>query len=199
MAYIALGAAGFLVGALFDWVSLQGGRGLKPALWLVHCALIVYPTVMLSLESDRFSLPLWAVVIGWVGLLASIILLLHALFVNLPLKKTYIASAERRELVVSGAYALVRHPGFMWFGFSLVSLVLVSGSRLLLLALPLWMLLDALWIGFQEKFIFDKLFDGYRAYARETPMLLPNRKSIAAFRASLRHSKGVNKANAGIP
>jgi len=62
----------------------------------------------------------------------------------------------------------------------MLSLVLVSGSKLLLIASPIWILLDILLVVIQDKFFLGRMFDGYESYRQETPILLPNRKSISA-------------------
>jgi protein-S-isoprenylcysteine O-methyltransferase Ste14 len=90
------------------------------------------------------------------------------------------------KLVKTGTYALVRHPGVLWFGLFLLALVGVSRSKLLLIAAPLWFLLDVLWVWIQERFYFNQMFPGYEQYKRETPMLIPTRESIVRCVKTLR-------------
>jgi hypothetical protein len=47
----------------------------------------------------------------------------------------------------------------------------------------------------QERFFFGKMFEDYDGYKRETPMLIPSRRSIRAFIDSLRN-RGKEKASA---
>ena len=189
MNYVAIGILGFLVGYLSDWAALKGIRGAKPVLTVTSYTLIVYSLVMLCLASDRISLPLWLTFLGVVTLGLSCFLLVYALFINLPFRRTYITDGGRLSLVRTGMYALVRHPGVLWWGLLLISLILVSRSKLLLFTAPLWMALDVLWVVIQEKFLFNQMFDGYEGYRRETPMLIPNGKSIRVFISGLKQMR----------
>jgi hypothetical protein len=41
--------------------------------------------------------------------------------------------------------------------------------------------MDIIHVTIQDRFLFGKMFPEYKDYRRETPMLIPNRKSIVAF------------------
>ncbi len=144
---------------------------------------------MVCLRTERVLLPLWASWLGWVLLGASLFLLIYSLFIELPFRKTYVEGEGERGLVRTGTYALVRHPGVLWYALFLLSLVLVSKSKLLLLASPIWLFMDVLWVTIQEWFFFNKMFPGYDGYRRETPMIVPNRRSIAACIRTLRQGR----------
>lgn len=180
MSYIALGVFGFVAGYLFDLVSLRKVPLLKHSTGVVAVALLGGSLLMVCLRSERVVLPPWATWAGWALLAASSFLLVYSLFIELPFRKTYIGVEGGQRLVTTGTYALVRHPGVLWYALFLLSLILVSKSKLLLLAAPLWLSLDVLWVILQERFSFAKIFPDYESYKRETPMLLPTRKSIAA-------------------
>ena len=83
-----------------------------------------------------------------------------------------------KKLVKTGTYALVRHPGVLWLGLLLSSLVLISRSRLLFIATPVWLLMDVLYVWRQDELFFGRMFPGYEACREETPMLIPTRQSI---------------------
>jgi protein-S-isoprenylcysteine O-methyltransferase Ste14 len=93
------------------------------------------------------------------------------------------------KLITTGLYALVRHPWIHCFTLLLLSLVLVSRSSLLLIASPIWILLDIVLVVVQDKFFFDRMFDGYTHYRKETPMLVPNRRSINTFINCLKRAR----------
>jgi protein-S-isoprenylcysteine O-methyltransferase Ste14 len=93
------------------------------------------------------------------------------------------------KLIKTRVYALVRHPGVIWFILLMLSLIPVSRSRLLLIATPAFISLDILLVIIQDKFVFGRMFDGYESYRQRTPMLLPNRRSISAFLRSWREAK----------
>ncbi len=188
--YVGLGVLGFIAGFWFDWVSLRGPAAAKPALWILHTGLIAYSTTMLAFDTDRFPVPWWASLLGLVLLVISCLLMVYVLFINLPLRTTYIATGGKRRVVKSGAYALVRHPGVLcWIGV-LAGATALLGSKPLLYTIPLWIALDIVWVAAQERLIFTHMLEGYEEYQRETPMLSPNARSISAFISSLAKTPG---------
>ncbi len=188
MLYIALGSLGLLITYLFDIVSLKRVPGIKPATWLAGNGLLVYSVIMACLAPDKLPLPLWSTWLGWALLSVSLSMLIYSLFINLPFRKTYIATGGEDKLITGGLYTLVRHPGVHWFILVILSLILASRSSLMLIASPIWILLDILLVVIQDKFFFGRMFVGYDTYSRETPMLVPNRRSISAFINSLKQA-----------
>jgi len=190
MIYIAVGIFGFIVIHLFDIVSLKRiPSGAKPCVWTMGSGLLVYSLIMLCLKSNTLPLPMWSTWLGWGLLTLSLCLLIYSLFINLPFRKTYIAAGVGDRLITTGLYALVRHPWVHCFILVLLSLVLVSKSSLLLIAAPIWILLNILLVIIQDKFFFGRMFDGYDSYRQKTPMLVPDRRSISAFISSLKQSR----------
>ena len=187
--YVTIGALGFLVIHLFDIVSLKRISGAKPFTWILGCGLFVYALINVCLQSDKLLLPVWTTWLGWGLLSVSILLLIYSLFINLPFRKTYIATGVGDKLITTGLYALVRHPGVHWFILFMLSLILVSKSSMLLIASLIWILLDIVLVVFQDKFIFGRMFASYASYRKETPMLVPNRRSINAFINSLKQAR----------
>jgi len=189
MIYVATGSLGFLIIHLFDIVSLKRIPGAKPFTWSFGVGLLAYSVIMICLAPDKLPLPIWATWLGWVLLPVSLFLLIYSLFVSLPFRRTYIATGVGDKLITNGLYALVRHPWIHCFALLLLSLILVSRSSLLLIASPAWILLDILLAVVQDKFFFGRMFDKYDNYRRETPMLVPNRRSINAFINSLKQAR----------
>jgi len=189
MVYIALGSLGFLVMHFFDIVSLKRIRGAKPCTWILGSGLLVYSLIMLCLRSDKLLLPGWSTWLGWALLSTSLLLLIYSLFINLPFRKTYVATGVGDKLITTRLYALVRHPGVHWFIVLMLSLVLVSGSKLLLIASPIWILLDILLVVIQDKFFLGRMFKEYDSYRQETPMLLPNKKSVSACMRTINQTR----------
>ena len=186
MIYIVIGSLGFLIIHLLDIVCLKRIPGAKPFTWILGSGLLVYSLIMICLAPDKLPLPIWSTWLGWGLLSVSLFLLIYSLFVNLPFRRTYIATGVGDKLITTGLYALVRHPWVHCFTLLLLSLVLVSRSSLLLIASPVWILLDILLAVVQDRFFFGRMFDGYDSYRRETPMLVPNRRSINTFIDSLK-------------
>ena len=180
MTYIALGILGFIILHVFDIISLKRIPGAKLTTWILGSGLLVYSVIMMSIAPDKLPLPMWSTWLGWGLLPLSVFLIIYSLFINLPFRKTYIATGVGDKLVTTGLYALVRYPWIHSFALILLSLVLVSKSSLLLIASPILILLNILLAVIQDKFFFGRMFAGYDQYRKETPMLLPNRKSISA-------------------
>ena len=189
MIYIAIGAVGFLIIHLFDIVSLKRVPKAKPGIWILGCGLLIYSLTMICFAPGKLLLPMWSTWLGWGLLSISLFLLAYSLFINLPFRKTYVATGVSSKLIKTGLYALVRHPWVHCFTLLLLSLVLVSRSSLLLVASPIWILLYILLVVIQDKFLFGRMFAGYDRYRKKTPMLLPNRRSISAFVNSEKQSR----------
>ena len=189
MIYIAAGCLGFLVVHLFDVASLKRLPGAKPFTWFLGSGLLLYALVRVCLQVDKLPLPVWSTWLGWSLLSISLLLPIYSLFINLPFRKTYIATGVGDKLVRSGLYALVRHPGVHWFILVLLSLILVSRSSLLLIATPLFILLDIVLVMAQDKFFLGRMFYDYDSYRQETPMLVPNRRSINTFVNSIKQAR----------
>ncbi len=188
MIFILIGCLSFLVIHIVDIVSLKKVPGAKPVIWVLGSGMLVYALLMLVLQPSKLSLPVWLSVIGWLLLVVSLSLLIYSLFIGLPFQKTYVASGLSDRLIKTGMYSLVRHPGVIWLSLVLLSLILVSGSNLLLAAVPLFIFLDIILVIIQDRVFFGRMFDGYQTYRQETPMILPNRKSLYAFINSLKRS-----------
>jgi protein-S-isoprenylcysteine O-methyltransferase Ste14 len=188
---------GFLVAYLFDVVSLKRIPGAKQGVGIVVVALIGYATLMACFESERLALPIWLTWLGWAILSVSVPLLVYSLFINLPFRKTYVVSGVGDRLIRTGTYALVRHPGVSWYALLLVSLILVSRSKLLLIASPIWLAMDILHVIIQDKFFFGKMFKDYDDYRRGTPMLIPSRRSISACLRTLRQPRAESEFQEG--
>ena len=187
--HFVIGSQTFLVIHIFDIIALKKIPAAKPLVWSAGCILFVYSLVMLCIQTGTLPLPSWSVWLGWFLFLISSGLFLYSLFVNLPFRKTYIHRGVGDKLIRTGLYALVRHPGVILLGIVLVSLVLISRSYIMLIAMPIFILLDILLVFMQDRIFFGRMFADYGDYRRETPMLLPNRHSINAFINSLKHAR----------
>lgn len=186
--YIVLGVASFILTLLFDVLSMEKVRGAKTGIWVLANGLLICSVLGLCFSPDKLPMPLWAIWFGWGLFSLSFSLLIYTFFINLPFRKTYVNHAESK-LVTTGLYALVRHPGVILLGLTLISLILVSRSRLLLWAMPLWLLMDILVVIIEERFIFKQMFREYEAYQQMTPMLLPSKRSFMVFLKSLRRDQ----------
>jgi protein-S-isoprenylcysteine O-methyltransferase Ste14 len=188
MTYIAIGALGFTAIHLCDLAALKKVPRVKPIGWGVGSGLLICALILISLSPDKLTLPTWLTWLGWGTLGVSAPLLIHSLFISLPFRKTYVTTGVGDKLVTSGLYALIRHPGVIWFTILMLSLIPVTKSSLFLVAAPVFIALDFVLVVVQDKFIFGRMFDGYDRYRQETPMLIPNKKSMSAFLRSIRQT-----------
>ena len=197
MVYILLGGLGFLIGYSLELAPAQKVPGAKPLLGMAAGGLLVSSLGMASLHGGRFWLPAWLSVLGGGLLPMAFLLLVYSLFLELPFRRTYVGLGPGPRLVTTGTYALVRHPTVLWYGLLLVSVLLLTRSQLLLMALPLWLALDILWVVLQERFSLLRTFPHYQHYRQVTPMVIPNLQSLRACLASFRSSKGAGADSVG--
>lgn len=185
MVYVGVAAVGFLAGYLFELAWLKRVPGARPALWTASLGLLGYALVMVCIRSTRFDLPGWVGGVGWGLLLTTSALLVYSLFLEPPFARTYLHNSPRHSLVQTGTYALVRHPAMVWYVLLLIALVLISRSVILLTTLPVWVLLEGLWVILQEQMVLSRLFPDYVQYRQKTPMFIPTWRSTRASLKSL--------------
>lgn len=178
MGYIALGASAFFLGVLFDLVALRPIPWVRQGLGIVAVMIHLYAFVAVSLAGPVLDIPIYLSVVGWLLAALGGFLLLYSLFLELPLAQVYAGTGAGDFLVTHGTYALTRHPGVLWYGMLLLGLLLAIRSQLLLLAAPLWFILDVAYVVIQDRYIFPKTLRGYDRYQQTTPMLFPTRASI---------------------
>lgn len=174
---ILLGALGFAVALAFDWASWQR-KPYKPLLGLAAVGLFSTALVWTLATTPRFPWPTWVSPIGWPVMVAGGLLLVYSLFLEIPFSATYVRPGTGDRLVRTGTYALVRHPGILWFGLWVLGLVLVTRGRLILWGGLVWLLSDIAYVWLQERLLFIHMFPEYPAYQRETPMLIPTTDSL---------------------
>ncbi len=165
---------------LFDWVSLKKVQRVK--MFLVFTVLVVHSFALYAAlwEPERFTLPTAFAIIGWVTLPFFVLLLISSLVLELPTSNTYSKAGVSNQLVTTGTYALTRHPGVIWYTLALISLTLATGSVALLIAAPVWVFLDIVYVTVQDRYFFVRMFTEYGKYKAQTPMLIPTRVSFAA-------------------
>jgi len=179
MEYILLGIAGFFVAYLFDLASLRKILYTKQAIEVIAVCLTGYSHLMVCSRGERLSLPISFSYVGWPLFGLASLAMIYSLFLEIPFKQTYIAESAGNKLVTTGTYALVRHPGVLWYALVLISLIFVSRRQLMLFAAPIWFLMDVLYVWLQDRFFFPRMFLDYPRYQHETPMLIPNRTSLS--------------------
>jgi protein-S-isoprenylcysteine O-methyltransferase Ste14 len=115
MICIGTGVLGFIVIHLFDLASLKRVPfGVKPLVWVAGFAILFFSLARLCLQTNILSIPVYLYWIGWFLLGISVMMIMLALFINLPFRKTYVNAGVSDRLIKTGLYALVRHPGVYW-------------------------------------------------------------------------------------
>ena len=197
MGYIVLGIAGFLVAYLFDLMSLRKIPYGKQATEFMALGLGVYSHIMVCIRGERLSLPFGLSYVGWPLFGLASLALIYSLLLEIPFRQTYVAEGVGDELVTTGTYALARHPGVLWYALGLISLILISQHQLILIAAPIWFLMDVLHVWLQDQFFFPRMFPDYHRYQCETPMFIPNRASLSrcftTFTEGWRHTNHSRK------
>ncbi len=188
MNYLVLGVLAHLTARVYDVIALRKLPMVKTVLWVVGWGLWSYSLTMLSLEQDKLALPAWLGWLGWVLLVPSAVLMAYVLFISLPFRKIYLGRRLDGRPVTAGFYKLVRHPWVLLYSFLLISLLLVSRSQLMLLAVPCFIILSVLAALVEDRLFFDRMFEGYKEYRRQTPMFIPTRRSLKAFASSIRQT-----------
>lgn len=175
----------FLIGAA-DWATYKKIRPLKIILWFAVLPVGVFAFTTSLMDNGHFDFPFYFTGIAWVTLVVFFASFVYSLFIEIPLK-TYTNRAQPEKVVKTGTYALCRHPAFLWFNGLLVSLIVVSESVNLAIATPFWVAAYLACVLFEDWVYSKSEFGGeYLKYKKQTPFLIPTRKSICDFWKSMR-------------
>jgi protein-S-isoprenylcysteine O-methyltransferase Ste14 len=189
MIYILAGILGHLTVQLSDVAAIKRLTAVKPIMWAAGSGLWLYSILMCALWPHKMLLPSWTTIAGWTLLGPSLLILGRSLFISLPFCNTYITTGTTGRLVTTGLYSLVRHPWIYGYAPLMLSVLLISGSTLMLLAAPLLTTQTILTAVIQDRFVFNRMFPEYENYRRATPMLFPTRESVRLFMNSLRQAR----------
>ena len=173
-----LGVAGFGLLYLSDWNDWRWGNKALRFLFPVGTALLCIAIAGECLAGRALLTGpgRWlAAALGAVFLALEI----YSLFFALPAQPSYGAPGEERPAVTGGVYALCRHPGVVWMAGLLVCLWLAGGLRLF--SAVVYTLLDVGLAAFEDRWVFPAVLDGYGAYRKTTPFLIPTGRSLRAW------------------
>jgi protein-S-isoprenylcysteine O-methyltransferase Ste14 len=181
MTYIILGMVGFGLLHGLDVVSLRRWSVFKSLVWLSGTVLVVGATAMAAVTGDKLNMPLWLSVSGWAIAVFGLLLTVKALYFDLPVRDTYVNKGTGSTLVTSGLYRLTRHPWLLFFIVTMAGIWLGTGSVTVLGAFIVWSVWSVILVYLQDRYVFPRMFPGYTAYQKRTPMLIPNRNSIREY------------------
>lgn len=176
---IILGLSAFLLLFLSDLNDLSFHKRRLIFLFPLGAVMLVIACVF-SLDFGRAAVsgPFWRVFF-WILFAFFTALEIHSLFFALPASESYVRPGERRKVCKSGVYSLCRHPGVLWLGAAMLCLSLCAG--LPLIHTLIYSLLNLALALFEDLIVFPRLMEGYEAYKRETPFLIPGPASVKAF------------------
>ena len=169
----------------FELAALKKSRFFKFVLGGVPIVLFIIALMGVCTYAARFHLPEWTLYLGYFLLPLAGYLMYLSLIREIHPQEAYLSESHGKQLVKTGTYALVRHPGVLWFILFLLALLLISRSRLLLLAAPVWIGMDILYVLIQDRLYFPRMFPGYKQYRNETPLLIPTRESLRRFLSTM--------------
>lgn len=184
MQFIFLGALGFILLFIYDINQLYIKNKLLSYLFFVGFTLISFATIGVLFYKSSFLLPLFLRAFLLILAVIFLSLMIYSLFFSIPFKKTY-CEQNKFSLYTKGFYALCRHPAVLCFILFYLFLWLSTGVFPVFVAFIVFSIFNILYSLFQDIFIFPKTFDGYRAYKKSTPFIMPNIKTIKIFIADL--------------
>ena len=196
MISILTGSFSFFLLLAADWAEAKthpATSAICRSLAYVFCACAFLTILFFPIDPapPPFASPFALRLVGALVALSSFVLLASSLFLELRGTRS---SGRARSLVTDGSYALSRHPGVLWLFLLQSSLVLVSGSWLLLMALPVWTGANLLLVAIEDKVFFPRIFGQlYRSYQRTVPFLIPNRESAHGCLAKLARTWPMSK------
>jgi len=185
-----IGVLAFLMAYLSELMAIKKVTGIKQILLLAFVILHGYALYLACYRVERFWLPAALPWFGWFLLIISVVLLIYSHFIEIPFVKAYTRSGISHQLITTGTFALVRHPGIVWYILFLISLLLITHSKVLLIVAPVWVIMHILWVVIQERFVLRRVFSGYEQYKHETPMFIPTKRSIINFIKNLKVEGG---------
>lgn len=170
-----VGAVGFLAVAVYDLAQVYRRRRAAIAFsslgYLCIGASIVFLMISDVPASSSFSLLLLKGVLAF----AFFLLLIYSVVIEIPLALRHAKPDPSgvRRAVARGTYALVRHPGFLWFTLMWVAIILIYLNPVVTVVGFGLVTLDFLLIVFEDIIFFPRIFSNYAWYKKHTPFLLP--------------------------
>jgi protein-S-isoprenylcysteine O-methyltransferase Ste14 len=184
MIFTVLGTIAILSMIVFDWADCRGLSALKIAVLAFAASLLLASSALLLAVRRPLYLSTEAAALCWVGAAASLFLLV----VSLGVEVAFVGkSTRKRSLTTLGTYALVRHPGVLWFFFFHLFLALATSSIPFLIAVPCWTGANLLLAVVEDRVFFPRIFgDAYARYRSTVPFLVPSmgslRNCVATFK-----------------
>jgi protein-S-isoprenylcysteine O-methyltransferase Ste14 len=194
---VLLGTFSFAWLLLMDWAAVRDLHKIRPLFFSAAGVTFIFGWVGVMQLPAQVGLPNGVTILGWIALVVFALLLIYSLFIEIPLRSTYIDGGADARLVTTGTYALSRHPGVLWFAGLVMSMLLINPSKTTLLAGVAWLSADILLVLVEDIYFFPRMFPTYSTYQSSTPFLLPNRRSLRRCLDSLPMSGKTNLTHKG--
>ena len=176
---------GFFAGA--DYATYKEIHYLKPFLWIGTIPVFLYAFILGWIDTAFFPLDAFVSTLAWIPLVFFFTLFVYSLFIEIPVKQTYVQREQPQRVVAGGTYSLTRHPAFIWFTCWSVSSIFASRSITLAVGVPVWIVAYIVCVLLEEKLtIMGNFGEQYREYQKQTPMLFPTAQSARRFARNLR-------------
>ena len=186
--FIFIGLMSYSVFFWIDYLDLIGKKTLKVILWVVGLILHSYAVFGLVLSSDKINFNFAVKCAGYIFGGLFFVLLIYSVFIEIPLYRKK-GLSKNNGLVTKGTYSLCRHPGVLWYIGFLISLFFITGSKPMLIAVPLWGIADIVYAWYQDKYYFVRIFGyEYTEYKKKVPIFFPR-----IFRLSVKNNVFLGK------
>lgn len=167
----------YIIYMVYEWcnVQLPDARS-KEKLFTIATGLLVVATIAFISMSYKHTYGFRSVlcfIVAAFGLFGMVV----SLFFTLP-KGTYAEPGKRRRTYKRKMYALCRHPGVLFYCIFYLFLWLAMPSPKGLIECVVFILGDVAYMLVQDLWSFPKIFYDYDQYKKQTPMFIPNGRSI---------------------
>ncbi len=175
MEQLTVGGIGFALILIYDLFQVTGKERLSWLLSLIGYGMVSASVLLplLSLRPSATPLPERFALIAFAA--AAFLLLIYSVLFEIPLalKRSGRLATKPRKVVSVGFYAVVRHPGFLWFTLGLLALVLLYRRGGLIQIAAGLVLFDFILILIEDLILFPRIFTDYGAYKERVPFILP--------------------------
>ena len=183
MLYVMVGAAGFLSVALYDLSQIRGTVRSGSVFSSIGYLAILASMIFLVATTRPAPTPPLLLFIKALLSLTFLSLLIYSVVIEIPRaqrKRGMSAEPASHEPVVvdTGFYALVRHPGFLWFALLWATIVSVYHNPEVTTCGVVLVVLDLLLIAVEDLVVFPRIFPGYDEYKRRVPFLIPRLRRV---------------------
>ncbi len=170
---------GFTLFLLLDVPQVYTRPRVSGALTLLAILMLAVAFYTALNVGPPFPLPQAWRFVGWVVMGVGVFFTLFVVFVEIPWRLQCAGGEE--ALVTTGTYAACRHPGFWGVALFCLGAVLAFPRTGMVALGVLWLVLEGMVVWVQDRWLFPRRFPAYRAYQRQTPFLLPSRRSLQAM------------------